>query len=372
MLTRFDEFLIHQTPEPIAHPLSMDRNIYDRYWLGGFSESADLYFALSFGLYPNRQVMDCGFSVIRDGTQHCFFGSRRAPTERGDTRVGPLALEVVKPMQSLRIALDNNDSALACDLQFEGLSSCVEEDRQVLRQGRFITMDVTRFTQFGRWRGTLRVAGETINLSSLKIHGIRDRSWGRRNVGEPDAGAPANPPQIFFLWAPILWQDHATLAVFFEDSNGRPMHAEGKSVPLYSAPEQVPGVIDPGTTVMSGVFRDVRYVPGTRRAESARIGLLDIGGAQREIKLEPLLQHQMKGTGYHHPRWKHGTWQGELATGHDSWRVADLDPLAIPNLHIQQLVRASSNGQVGYGVLEQLCIGAHQPSGFEAVNDGAR
>ena len=241
----------------------------------------------------------------------------------------------------------------------------------MLRQGRFVAMDVTRFTQFGRWRGTLRVDGETIDLASLKVHGIRDRSWGRRNVGEPEAGAPPNPPQVFFLWAPILWPDHATLAVFFEDGNGLPLHAEGKSVPLYGSPQQVPGVIDPGTKVMSGVSRNVRYVPGTRRAASARIGLLDIEGAHREISLQPLLRHQMKGTGYHHPKWKHGVWQAELATGHERWRIDDLDPLAVPNLHIQQLVRARSNGQVGYGVLEQLCIGAHRPSGFESLNDGA-
>ncbi len=31
MLTRFDEYLIHQTPEPLAHPASTDRNVYDRY-----------------------------------------------------------------------------------------------------------------------------------------------------------------------------------------------------------------------------------------------------------------------------------------------------------------------------------------------------
>ena len=50
----------------------------------------------------------------------------------------------------------------------------------------------------------------------------------------------------------------------------------------------------------------------------------------------------------------------------------DLDPLAIENLHIQQLVRCHSEGRTGIGVLEQLCIGPHAPSGFVALNDGAR
>ena len=43
MLTRFDEYLIHQTPEPLAHPVSMDRSFYDCYWLSGFAADASLY-----------------------------------------------------------------------------------------------------------------------------------------------------------------------------------------------------------------------------------------------------------------------------------------------------------------------------------------
>ncbi|MFT7091269.1 MAG: hypothetical protein ACJAYW_001232, partial [Candidatus Azotimanducaceae bacterium] len=30
MLNRLDDYPIHQTPEPIAHPASSDPNVYDR------------------------------------------------------------------------------------------------------------------------------------------------------------------------------------------------------------------------------------------------------------------------------------------------------------------------------------------------------
>ena len=30
MLTKGDDYPIHQTPEPVAHPASSDRNVYDR------------------------------------------------------------------------------------------------------------------------------------------------------------------------------------------------------------------------------------------------------------------------------------------------------------------------------------------------------
>ena len=373
MLSRFDEYLIHQTPEPLAHPVSMDRNLYDRYWLNGFAADASLYFGLALGVYPNRQVMDAAFSVVRGGEQVACYGSRRAsPQARDDTRVGPLQIEVIEPMRRLRVSVAPNDSGLQAELLFTARSACVEEDRQILRRGAVTWMDVTRFTQFGRWEGEITVDGTRITVDPSRVHGIRDRSWGRRNVGEPDAGAPPAPPQVFFLWAPLVWDDEATLAVFFEDARGHPLHAEGKRVPLHTDPAAVPVLGDPLQQAFHGVGRQLRYATGTRRAEAATLTLLNADGSPRRVTLEPLLRWQMKGTGYGHPVWKHGTWHGELATGHDRWRLDALNPLAPENLHIQQLVRCHDDqGRSGIGVLEQLCIGPHAPSGFTAALDGA-
>ncbi|MEZ5657992.1 MAG: hypothetical protein R3E83_05535 [Burkholderiaceae bacterium] len=369
MLTRFDEYLIHQTPEPIAHPESMDRNHYDRYWLGGFDPGSGLYFALSFGLYPNRQVMDAAFSVVRAGEQIAFFASRRAPLERDETRVGPLTLRVLEPMRRLAIELGPNESGLQAKLCFDSLTGCIEEDRQILRHGRATFMDVTRFTQFGRWSGELHVDGDAIALDARSVYGIRDRSWGRRGVGEPDGGAPTGARQIYFVWAPLFWADSVSLAVFFQDAQGRPLHAEAKTAPLYAEASSVPGIEDPGVVWMHGVSHDIRYRSGSRWAQSASLKMMQADGSVRAVSLTPLMRHQMKATGYGHPQWRHGTWRGELATGTERWRSDDIDPARPENFHIQQLVRCESEGQIGYGVLEQLCIGPHRPSGFTAATD---
>jgi hypothetical protein len=373
VLSRFDEYLIHQTPEPLAHPASLDRNLYDRYWLGGFATDASLYFAVSLGVYPNRQVMDAAMSVLVDGEQVCRYASRRAqPGAREATRVGPLSIEVLEPMRALRVALADGDGGLAADLTFRARSACVEEDRQVLRRGREPWMDVTRFTQFGRWDGELRLDGRRIAVDGARVAGIRDRSWGRRNVGEPEAGAPPQPPQVHFTWAPLLWDDHATLAVFFDDAQGRALHAEARRVPLYARPDAAPDLDDPGVARFHGAARRLRYAPGTRRVADATLALMDGDGSVLEAALEPLACFQMKGTGYGHPAWRHGTWKGELATGADRWRVEALDPLAVENLHVQQLVRCRAGTRTGIGVLEHVCVGPHAPSGFAGLADGAR
>src|SRR3972149_3636815 len=89
MLTKFDDYPIHQTAEPIAHPASSDRNEYDRYWYNGYANDGEFYFAVGMGLYPNRGILDCGFGIVRDGGQHAFHASKRAAGEPTDTTVRP-------------------------------------------------------------------------------------------------------------------------------------------------------------------------------------------------------------------------------------------------------------------------------------------
>lgn len=121
MLNKLDDYPIHQTPEPIAHVATSDRNAYDRTWFNGYSQDASRYFGIGMSVYPNRGILDCAFSVVeKGGRQHAVYGSRRAPLERTDMRVGPFRIEVVEPLRRTRVVLDDNSTGLACDLTFLG------------------------------------------------------------------------------------------------------------------------------------------------------------------------------------------------------------------------------------------------------------
>ena len=373
MLTKFDDYPIHQTAEPIVHPASSDRNVYDRYWYNGYANDGEFYFAVGMGLYPNRGILDCGFGIVRDGGQHAFHASKRAAGEPTDTTVGPFRIEVVEPMMVSRVVLEPNETGMECDLTFTARTACVEEGRQTLRQGFRPMLDSTRFAQFGRWQGTVQYNGKTVAVDASRVYGTKDRSWGLRPVGEPESGgAPARRlPQVYFLWAPIHWQDHCTHFGAFEDESGYPIHQDGAIVPAYGSLAEIPGVMDPGIRAMASVEHKITYVPGTRRAKSARITLVERSGERRETELEPLIAFRMKGIGYGHPEWGHGRWKGELAIGGESWKTAALNELALENIHVQQVMRARSQGQEGVGVLEQICLGPHAPSGFREFMDGA-
>jgi len=374
MLSRFDDFPIHQTPEPIARPATSDRNVYDRYWMNGYRDDGSMYFGVALGLYPNRGIIDGAFSVVLDGTQHAFHVSGRAPDEPGRTQVGPYRLDVCEPMRRLRVVLEPNDTPIACDLEFVARTGCIEEGRQTTRRDGRIMMDATRFAQFGRWQGEIRIGDRRIAVDAAHTLGTKDRSWGIRPIGEPEpGGAPSRElPQFFFLWGPTHWADHCTHFGIFEHADGSRWHFDGAIVPAHDGASLPSDVEALGGVPLETVEYEIDYAPGTRRARGVRLTLIERGGRRLDVSLDPLLCFRMKGLGYSHPEWGHGVWKGELAYGAESWACDALDPLAFENLHVQQVMRATrGDGETGIGVLEQFAIGPHAPSGFRDFFDGA-
>ncbi len=364
MLTRLDDYPLHQTAEPIAQPATGDRNFYDRYFFNGYSRNGELFFAAALGVYPNRRVMDAAFSVVRDGRQHVVRASRLAPQERTETAVGPITVEVVEPLRVLRLRVADNPHGLAADLTFTARTAAIEEPRFTHRVAGRLIMDSTRLTQFGSWEGSLSVGDARIAVAPADVLGSRDRSWGVRPIGEPEGGAPGMLPQFFWLWAPLNFDDRCVHFDVNEDGEGRRWHANGNLARVGAFGEDA-------VEYVRAVEHRIRWRPGTRRADGAEVTLVPHGRAPLTITLEPLLTFQMLGLGYLNPEWGHGMWKGDEAVGGDVWTLADLDPLDPRHLHVQQLCRARLDGREGIGVLEQLVIGPHAPSGFTSILDGA-
>ena len=374
MLSKFDDYPIHQTAEPLFHTATSDRNTYDRFWYNGHARDGSFYFGVGVGRYPNLGILDCALSLAIDGHQYAFHGSRRAPLEPTDTSVGPFALHILEPMGRHRVVIEANDTGIECDLVFTPHTACIEEGRQTMRNERHVIMDATRLDQFGSWEGWIRYDGKRLKVDGHSTFGLKDRSWGIRPVGDPyGGGAPlADYQAVHFNWMPIHWEDECSLAGWFEDGTGNQWHTDQCFLPRYANMKEIPGTNDPGSYIWQGtVQHNITMIPGTRRAASAVVTMQDRSGEVMEVTLEPVLVHRMKGLGYQHPVWGHGKWQGELAIAAESWKDSDLDPLALENIHIQQVVRATCGERVGHGVFEQLHIGPSTTLGFADWFDGA-
>ncbi len=375
MLSKFDDYPIHQTAEPVFHTASSDRFHYDRYWYNAHAQDGSFYFGVGLCRYPNLGILDCSLSLAIDGHQYAFHGSRRAPAEPTDTRVGPFTLEILEPMGRHRVVLEDNETGIACDLVFTPRTACIEEARQTLRNERHVVMDATRLDQFGFWSGWISYDGKELKVDGATTFGLKDRSWGIRPVGDAyTGGAPlAEFQAVHFMWMPIHWENECSLAGWFEDESGHQWHTDQGFLPHYPKLEDIPGTCDENACTWQGsVDYQFDWIPGTRRMNSAVVTMRDRSGDTKEVHLEPLMVHRMKGLGYQHPEWGHGKWHGEMVIAGESWRDDDLDPLALENLHVQQVVKATCDGKVGHGVLEQLHIGPSAKLGFTDWFDGAK
>ncbi|HUY27374.1 MAG TPA: hypothetical protein VMV27_08135 [Candidatus Binataceae bacterium] len=359
MITSGDDFPIHQTPEPVQQVFTSDRNFYDRFFFNGYWREGEPYFAVGMGIYPNLGIIDASFSVISGGVQHCVRASRTLGADRMDTRVGPISIEVVRPMRALRLRVDHPE--IKADLTFEARATPIEEPRFTRRSGARLMFDITRFTQHGGYSGSLTVAGRKFEANPARVWGSRDRSWGVRTVGPQDpAGVPAiASPEFFWLWSPNNFEHLCTHFDVNENSDGSRWHQFGaiaKADP--SAPIEIASAVD----------WKVAYLPHTRHARQAEILLRTADGEQR-IELETLYNFYMHGIGYGHPKWGHGMYVGTDVSDYESFKLAAVDESQPLHQHIQAVCRAKLGKSEGMGILEMLIIGAHAPSGFKSLLD---
>jgi hypothetical protein len=369
MLSPFDDYPIHPSADPIAHTATGDPNHYDRYWFNGHARGGGLFFAASMGHYPVRGTVDAAFAVVVDGVSHSVFASGRMPLDRS-TKVGPIRIEVIEPMRVLRYVVEPNEHGISADLVFSARTSAVEEPRQrkVTPQG-VLAMDHTRMTQWGRWEGVITVDGREFRVDPDTFPGTRDRSWGVRPVGEQVSSNHAmDLPQIAWFWAPIHFEDFCTHVALHEYEDGKRWVESAlvlEDLPLDAAPWGGAGV---------GHCRDIEYdltwVPGTRLMDTAEVRFTDPAGERRTITMEKLFTFRMRGIGYWHPEWSHGSNKGELATGRESVALDSFEPNDFTALHVQHVVRARMGDQVGIGVLENAHIGPHRPTGLTGFLDG--
>ena len=119
MLSSWDDYPVHQVAEPIRFVGTSDRNFYDRYYFNGHACSDDLFFVIGMGQYPNLGTQDA-FVVVRRGDKHRVVRASRELDDRMDLSVGPFGLEITRPLEELRLTLDDNEHGISFDLTWTG------------------------------------------------------------------------------------------------------------------------------------------------------------------------------------------------------------------------------------------------------------
>jgi hypothetical protein len=379
-LSPLDDFPFHQTSESMAHVATSDRNFYDRYYFNLHRRTDDLFMALGVGQYPNLGVTDAFAAVVHRGVHRVVRASRELGADRGDLSVGPFRIEVLEPLNRLRVVLEPGEYELSFDLIWTGAIPATREPRQFVRRNGRVWMDSVRLAQTGFWEGTLRVGD---NLSATRSvsstggggrrvgelavtpdtwWGSRDRSWGIRPVGEAEpagiGGSSGVPPTFHWVYAPMQFDDFSILVIAQEDEDGGRVLQEAVKVFGDGRPAEALGRPE----------LELHYTSGTRDVRTATVTFAGRAERVRVTQLIPL--HMAVGSGYGlDADWRHGMYQGpDLVV--QQVRMPAEEAAAKSGMFgiTERLSRFEYDGpegvRTGFGLFETLFIGAHRPSGF--------
>ena len=364
-----DEYPIHQLPRPVAWSGSSDRHFYDRCYLNCHDRTGDIFLITGLGFYPNLGTKDAFVLVRRGDTQTAVHLSDAADPHGGDRmdqRVGNYRVEIIEPLQSLRVVMTQTEG-IAVDLTWRGLFPVIQELPHLMRQGAGTTLDAQRFAQVGTWEGSIVIDGEEIAVTPDVWTGSRDRSWGIRPQGEAlPAGKPADPPfeGMWWLYVPIAFEEFCLCLILQEAPDG------------YRTVNDCTRVWRDGRVEQLGWPRvRIHYTPGTREPTGATIHATNPAGEELVFEIESKLGVPIHvGGGYGGDSdWAHGVWRGAGFTERLTYDMND--PQVAGRVMfgvIDHVGRATvsgpgagvPDGSEGWGLFEHGALGRHDPSGF--------
>jgi hypothetical protein len=363
VLSPADDYLIHQLPETIDHVGSSDRNFFSRYYFNAHDDRGEVFLIAGMGQYPNLGVTDAFATVVHGDVQHVVRASRELGADRLNTRVGPIAVEVLEGLRRLRVVCDPNEWGVAFDLTWQGTVPAFEEPRHFRRQHGRVVEDYLRLSQTGRWTGTLSVGDRTWTVEPDRWWGVRDHAWGIRPIGPPEpAGIEATRPPfegMFWHYCPIQFPDFTILYIAGEDADGKRTHEEAVRLYPFGSGREPERLGSPRHAI--------EFRSGTREATHARLWIPEAGGRELVIDAELLRRCWIgagTGYGYFDPGWIHGMYQGPLKVGGLRWDTTDPEFRSRFGFVTDTAARFTLDGRVGYGLFELMILGVYRPYGF--------
>lgn len=359
MLSSWDDYPVHQTSDVVRHVGTSDRNFYDRCYFNAHDRTGEVFLVTGAGVYPNLGVRDAYATVRRRDDLWTVRLSDALDSRTLEHQVGAYRVEVLEPLQRLRVVCDTPSEDVAFDLTWEGSFPANLEEPHLMLSGTRTTLDAQRFAQLGSWSGTLHVAGEDIVVDPGTWLGSRDRSWGIRPVGDADpAGRSADEPIEGFWWlyVPLRFDDFSLIVILQENPDG------------YRTLNDAHRVFADGRVEQLGWPRvEIDYRSKSRHPERARLHLTTPAGEPLLVEVETLTFVPLHvGSGYGgDPDWQHGQWRGRewISTVHHDLTDPDVQG-RIPWGAVDHVARATCDGRTGWGLFELGSVGRHDPSGF--------
>jgi hypothetical protein len=127
-LSPLDDYMIHQTPDPIRVLSTSDPRAYERYWMVCHDPAGEVLIATGGSFYPNLDRAEAFAIVNHEGRHTTVRGFRRLGVDRADLRIGPIAPRIIRGMRWWRYVLEPNEWGVGYQIDFR------DTTRQMFRE----------------------------------------------------------------------------------------------------------------------------------------------------------------------------------------------------------------------------------------------
>ena len=180
------------------------------------------------------------------------------------------------------------------------------------------------------------------------------------------------PFHVFWLWAPLHFGDRFTHLALHEYEDGR-RWLEIRARPRPRSPAGAAPWSTAGVRECHDIRYELEWEPGRREIKRAELWFEHPDEGEVHIEVEKVFTFRMRGIGYWHPQWGHGNSStARLRPAANRSGSMTFDPTDFASIHLQNLVVAKMGDRRGVGVVEQIAIGPHRPTGLSGLFDGYR
>jgi hypothetical protein len=353
MLTGRDDHLGHQIPSTFDHVYTSDPMWTERLWFTLEDVSTgSVILDCGLGQYPNKNVQDAFAGVALDEKQYNVRMSRTLRSDSGRAKVGPLSFHLLEGLKRYRLLLEENESGLSFDVEWEARFNPHEEEHHYRRRAGKVVEDLCRYSQLGRARGTIKLpGGQVLTLDPQHWFAQRDHSWGIRTELRTEEGDPhkTHLPPYFYNWIAAQFPSFGLHLYFNERAPGSYMFMSGELLKPFGEPA------DKGLRLIRAEH-SWHWVEGAinQTLTHGDLTLHFANGASKllQIRTFPGRYYLRSGMYGAWKGWYHGDYKGPYYFEHDIWHLSDQQFMKRVGTFSDHVIECRMDGEIGYGIIE--------------------
>lgn len=266
MLSKYDDYPIHQTDRGLAEIASHDPNWEEAVYFNIHDRAGEFSAVCGLDVFPNAQYVAAWLTVLHDGEHSSCMFAGPLGNWREELRAGTLSFAIVEPMREWHLELADQANGIRAELDF--CARCPAYHFRPIRHESAgeVVFSQSYYNQAGLYHGNFAVGDRVFT----DLWGLRARRWG--------VLAPGSIP--FYNWVSIELPKRCITAWQLETPDGGILYCDGAIVTER-------GEVAPITRLE----HDWTLLPGARHPARARLDLTTASGESTRIECRELGSH---------------------------------------------------------------------------------